>query len=90
MVILAGILWAFGSFRSAPTPPVPEEKACVITGCSGQICADKEVLTTCEYREEYACYGGATCERQASGACGWTLTPELISCLEGKGAVVEQ
>lgn len=56
-------------------------KACVITGCSGQVCADEEVMTTCEYRKEYACYKHARCERQQTGVCGWTETPALRICI---------
>lgn len=58
-----------------------EISTCIITGCSGQICAEEEVATTCEYQPEYACYKNATCERQANGECGWTLTGELAQCL---------
>jgi hypothetical protein len=47
------------------------------------VCADRDVITTCEYRAEYACYDSATCERQADGNCGWTETVELTNCLEG-------
>jgi hypothetical protein len=54
---------------------------CVKTGCSGQICADQDMFSTCEWRDEYACYQTATCERQANGQCGWTQTPALTSCL---------
>ena len=32
---------------------------CVKTGCSGQVCADRDMMTTCEYRPEYACYKSA-------------------------------
>ncbi|WP_437631422.1 hypothetical protein [Sorangium sp. So ce854] len=72
-----------GKDNSAPpVDPAP----CVVTGCSGQVCADDDVVTTCEYREEYACYGEhGVCERDASGACGWRQTPELEACLEDKG-----
>src|SRR5690606_11183100 len=32
-------------------------KQCYVGGCSGQICSDQEgVISTCEWREEYACY----------------------------------
>jgi hypothetical protein len=55
--------------------------ACVKGGCSGQVCADHSVITTCEMRPEYACYHAAACERQADGACGWTKTPSLTSCI---------
>ncbi len=57
--------------------------ACYAGGCSGQVCSDNpDVITTCEWRPEYACYAGATCARQADGACGWTETAELLACLE--------
>lgn len=55
--------------------------ACVKTGCSGHICADGDRFSTCEFRPEYGCYRSATCERQADGACGFTKTPALTSCL---------
>lgn len=55
--------------------------ACVKTGCSGQVCADHDVITTCEFRPEYACYREATCEVQADGQCGWTETAALSACL---------
>jgi eight-cysteine-cluster-containing protein len=58
------------------------------TGCSGQICASQEVITTCEFREEYACYQDpaiTTCGCNA-GQCGFAPTPELAACLEEAGA----
>lgn len=57
---------------------------CKVTGCSGQICSDKEVITTCDWQEAYACYRIAKCERQTDGECGWTQTEELTKCLQEK------
>jgi hypothetical protein len=58
------------------------DQTCYVGGCSGQVCSDREgVITTCEWRDEYACYDSATCERQPDGLCGWTPTPELEACL---------
>lgn len=58
---------------------------CYIGGCSSQICSNqKDVVTTCEYKEEYACYQTATCARQSNNQCGWTQTPELTACLSRK------
>lgn len=55
---------------------------CFVGGCSSQICSDDpNVVSTCEWREEYGCYKTATCERQATGECGWTETEELRQCL---------
>ncbi len=69
-----------------PSNPPVLAGACAVGGCSSQLCgeaADMEgMVTTCEYREEYACYQTAKCERQATGQCGWTETPELAMCLK--------
>ncbi|PIR84076.1 hypothetical protein COU18_01590 [Candidatus Kaiserbacteria bacterium CG10_big_fil_rev_8_21_14_0_10_51_14] len=58
---------------------------CAVAGCSGQLCvsADEagDIVTTCEYRAEYACYKEAYCGPQADGTCGWSQTPELQRCL---------
>jgi hypothetical protein len=59
-------------------------KRCIKTGCSGQVCADRDVITTCIYRAEYACYQQAKCERQTDGRCGFTMTTELRACLRNK------
>lgn len=61
---------------------VPKKPACKPSGCSGQVCADTSVITTCEWREQYACYPKyGTCERGADGKCGWRDTPALKACL---------
>lgn len=73
------------SSKSKPSGSTPGPSAgCVTGGCSGIVCQDADaepVMTTCEWRDEYACYREATCERQADGACGWTQTDELTACL---------
>jgi thiol-disulfide isomerase/thioredoxin len=65
---------------------------CKVAGCSGQLCVeeDDDGISTCEWREEYACYETATCARQSDGYCGWTMTDELSSCLEGDRMEVKQ
>lgn len=62
--------------------PTDTQGKCYIGGCSSQLCTDApDALSTCEYKPEYSCYKSATCERQSNGACGWTETIELTSCL---------
>lgn len=63
-----------------PCGEVPE--ACVVTGCSGQICADQHLASTCEWLPEYACYRAAECAPQPNGSCGWTPSAELQECIE--------
>src|SRR5688572_12753746 len=66
---------------TTPDQPPPGGE-CKPTGCSGAVCSDQDVVTTCEFKPEYACYRDATCTRQADGQCGWTPTPELDACLK--------
>jgi hypothetical protein len=76
------------SAGGAPQTPLVAG-GCSVGGCSGQVCGEASALdglvTTCEYRAEYACYKEAVCERQATGMCGWTETPALRACLRGGG-----
>ncbi|OGG75357.1 hypothetical protein A3A41_04440 [Candidatus Kaiserbacteria bacterium RIFCSPLOWO2_01_FULL_54_22] len=64
---------------------------CAVAGCSGQLCVSADeaanIVTTCEYRAEYACYKEAHCGPQADGKCGWTQTPELQRCLANPPAI---
>lgn len=64
-----------------PGKGAAEMKPCIKSGCSSQVCSDQSVITTCEWRPEYACYRKAACERQADGNCGFTRTTELSACL---------
>lgn len=69
----------------------PDPAPCVITGCSGQLCADEDTPSTCEWTDAYACYGDyGVCERDEAGACGWRQTEELIECLADPRVPVEE
>ena len=61
---------------------LPVAKKCYVGGCSSEVCSDRpDVVSTCLYTEEFACYKTATCEVQASGECGWTMTDTLRMCI---------
>lgn len=58
------------------------DSGCVVSGCSGQICAEQAWATTCEWLPQYACFHQARCGNFGpGGACGWEQTPELLACL---------
>lgn len=58
------------------------DTGCYVGGCSRQVCSENaSVITTCQWKPEYACYADATCERQDNGSCGWTQSEELTTCL---------
>jgi eight-cysteine-cluster-containing protein len=56
---------------------------CIKTGCSGTICAEpgNDQMSTCEWKDEYACYKTATCGRGADGKCGWVQDDAFKACL---------
>ncbi len=55
---------------------------CVISGCSKELCSDRELFSVCNFKAEYACYRTARCERQKNNQCGWTATNELTQCIK--------
>jgi hypothetical protein len=57
---------------------------CMRTGCSNHRGTEQgeAVVSTCQWKEEYACYKTARCEKQANGKCGWSESSELTSCLK--------
>lgn len=74
---------------SRPTPSPTTHPECVRAGCSGQLCVSvlsREIVTTCEFRAEYACYQAADCTVQADGTCGFTPTDALRQCLASAGS----
>ena len=90
-IAIATLLLACGG-KSKPKPPddqgpgtgaLPQESLCIKTGCSGTVCAENgnDVVTTCEFKPEYACYKDAVCTKQADGKCGWTQNDALKACL---------
>ena len=66
---------------------------CIPAGCSSHICAEESevsnIVTTCDFKDEYMCYKDATCERQENGHCGWTPTPTLNTCLKNPPPVAQ-
>ncbi len=74
-------LYGDASYYVSVAPKVT--KGCVVGGCSSQLCLEEgnDMATTCEWTAKYSCYQQATCERQATGQCGWTETPELLQCI---------
>lgn len=85
LAFVALLVAACGGKSNPPPEPAPPVTTgdCEVGGCSGTACSEpgKQVMTTCEYKAEYACYQSAQCTRQSNGACGWTQSPELVACL---------
>ncbi|MCB9558435.1 MAG: hypothetical protein H6707_20130 [Deltaproteobacteria bacterium] len=57
---------------------------CLVTGCSGEICADRQVGSPCIWKPEFACYRTANCGRYGvNNSCAWEGTAALKQCLMG-------
>lgn len=60
------------------------ETSCFHTGCLGQLCATEEIVTSCEFRCEFACYAQAECDCRGI-RCGFRMTAALEKCLRECG-----
>ncbi len=81
LTAVATTLEPCGDQLPTPTPEPTPAETCIVTGCSGQVCAAEEVITTCEWTCEYGCYEYAICEVQPTGVCGWTPTDAFTECV---------
>lgn len=66
---------------------ITANEPCVVTGCSGQFCMSESeargFVSTCEWRQSYACYANAVCERNKyTNSCGWRKDATLNICLQ--------
>ncbi len=75
------------SFGEELTPPVAPSSTvakgeCRPSGCSGEVCSDEDMVSTCIYKPEFACYQKATCgKNKTTGKCEWEQTTELKNCV---------
>jgi len=75
------VCWPYGFCVEQGPPP------CKKTGCSGQLCATVDIMTTCEWLPHYACFQefGVCCNSGPDGGCAWELSDDLVQCLADSG-----
>ncbi|MBI2137359.1 eight-cysteine-cluster domain-containing protein [Candidatus Woesearchaeota archaeon] len=89
LLLLAAIVTA--ACQTQPQPLQANDSAecltdadCATAGCSGELCVKAEdaddTITTCEYKEEYACLKQTNCGCN-EGKCGWKETTEYAKCI---------
>jgi len=54
---------------------------CIVSGCNGEICANREMPSVCWFKPEYACLKYSSCEC-INFQCQWKETREYKECLE--------
>jgi eight-cysteine-cluster-containing protein len=62
-------------------PECRNDRDCFRTGCSGQICSNEHVVTTCEFLPKYACYSDELCGCN-NRRCGWADDSALQECID--------
>lgn len=86
VLVIALVIVVGKNYLPSSTPSPSLSQDCKIAGCNREICteADKasDIVSDCEWKEEYACYKNARCEVQADTTCGWTQDETLAKCLE--------
>ncbi len=68
-----------------PTPFLEcvKDSDCVVSGCSGEICAKKTYVTACIFKPEFECLKLTSCGC-ANGVCGWKQNDAFKQCLKTK------
>ncbi len=70
---------------TSTNPEARTGAGCLISGCGDELCGEQSAgpqVSICMVKPQDACYATARCERQSNGACGWTETAALLTCLE--------
>jgi eight-cysteine-cluster-containing protein len=80
MVFLSGC----SHVNDMPNVECVSDSDCVPAGCSSQLCVGEDkasdIVTTCEYREEYSCLEFSSCGC-ADNKCAWEVNSEYTGCL---------
>lgn len=58
----------------------PPKEKCFKTGCSGQICSDEPVMSTCTWTCEDSCIRGSQC-KNINNKCQWDINENTLNCL---------
>src|SRR3989344_8663249 len=86
MIFLSGCTHNVSNGNNNAAVECNSDSDCVAAGCSSQLCVSKEkasdIITTCEYREEYTCLKLASCDC-VNNKCSWNENPAYTECLEG-------
>jgi len=57
---------------------------CKAAGCSGQLCVQRDkastIVTTCEWKDEYACYAEDSCICR-NNKCQWAGSERFAECI---------
>ena len=91
ILILALLITSCVAKPTSVTTPITAEKDscisdsdCMVAGCSGQLCGSKKdlqgIITTCEWKEQYACYKLTSCSC-IDKKCQWQQTNEFLTCI---------
>ena len=87
MILIIFLVFLNGCFVSKEEDlECVSDSDCVSAGCSSQLCVgaseSKGIITTCEYRDEYACLELSSCGC-VDNKCQWNENKEYVECLDG-------
>lgn len=88
IILLASLFLISSCTQKTPETPKNVEcntdNDCGTAGCSGQLCLQKDnaqdIITTCEYKEEYECLKLTLCSC-INNKCQWQENNEYLKCI---------
>lgn len=81
---LYSFFFVYAHFSFALASCSSEPAACVVSGCSNEICSDEVLLSTCVFDPVLTCLEKfADCSRDEQGKCGWKKRADYdLQCME--------
>ena len=73
-------LWSSGLLKTVEYECIRDSE-CFTTGCSGQVCSNRKMITTCEMQPEYYCLEHTSC-KCIDYKCQWEKTQEFEDCMK--------
>lgn len=69
---------------------VPDKTECIQSGCSGEICAEEAVFTTCVWNAWFECLQYTECGQFGpDGSCAFEENKEFLDCIEATVCAVD-
>lgn len=85
MILISGCTHNTSNASNGNNVECDSDSDCAAAGCSSQLCAPKEkasdIITTCEYKEEYSCLKLTSCGC-VDNKCQWLENEGYNECLE--------
>ena len=89
LVLLLLIVGLFVLGCKQQTAECTKNTACIITGCSSEVCSNKQVMTPCIIKPGYECLKYADCGC-INNKCQWIFNDKYNECMKEVSNIINK